>query len=499
TIIAGDHKTHINITCIKNISNGYILAGINQGILVFKGNSRYLITPRNYFSAFGHLFPGLKLIELPQQEVFKGQFPKIDDFFEYTKSDLWVLFSQPSSGFIFHFDLNRALAEGIRDYTVTTKVGNNNLGNKMRIIRTRENKIWIVSGHYNSGVITFDGRKWNSIKLSRIFGGDELHTCLMEAKDGSIWIGGLGKLYVFKDNKWRVYEAPQFPIPYSRIIFTESTQGIIWIAGVQNEVYYLDYSLKKWITYKDLNFECEASNGDKWFLSVDNRVILLRKGRWIAYSTKDSLIENPVKIVVTRSGMVWVAGSHHGVAATAYFDGEKWHKQLHPYLSWGIDYRDVFEASDGTIWFGASVDAQKEKGQLSGILRLQISRDRKFTWTHYSAAQGITQSNAYGIGQSKDGTIWMGGAHLLFFNGRNWERCRQGDKLNQYVNCIYSKRGQNLWVGSRFYGLFSYDGKAWKQYNANNELSSNSIISIFAVNDSCIWVATDNGISRFDG
>jgi len=499
TLIAGTSTVHTNISCIKYSSNGTILAGINQGILVFKDSKRYLITSKTYFVSFKQLFPDLKLIELPQYEAFQGQFPKVDDFFEYTKSELWVLFSQSSSGFIFRFDINKALNEGIKDYTITSKVLNNPLGNKMKIIKAKDNKIWIESGYYNSGVVTYDGKKWNSIKLGRIFGGDEQHTGIMEAKDGSIWIGGLGKLYVFKNNKWSLYEAPQLPIPYSKIIFTESSKGIIWIAGVQNEVYYLDYSLKKWATYKNLNLECEAPNGDKWFLTVDNRVVVQKKDKWFAYSAKDGLIENPVKIITTRSGQVWVAGSHHGIAATAYLDGGKWNMQLHPYLSWGIDYRDVFEAADGSIWFGGSVDAQKDKGQLSGILRLVISKDNKLTWTHFSAAQGIAQSNAYGIGQSKDGTMWMGGAKLLSFNGKSWERSNQLEVLNEYVNCIYSKEGQNLWVGSRFYGLFSYDGKSWNQYSANKGLSSNSIISIFAVSDTCVLVSTDNGICRFDG
>jgi len=499
TLIAGNNRTHTNVVSIKTISNDCILAGVNQGILIFKGSKRALITTKPYFNSFKQLFPDIKLIGLPDIDVFQKKLPKVDGFFEYSKSELWVLYSQTASGFILHFDVDKILSEGFKDYQITSQVGNNKLGTGLKIIKARDNKIWIISGHYSSEVITYDGKKWNSIKLSHIFGGDELHTCLMEAKDGSIWVGGLGKLYVYKNNKWSFYEAPQLPIPYSRIIFTESSKGIIWIAGVQNEVYYLDYSLKKWATYKNLNLECEAPNGDNWFLTVDNRAVVLRNNKWLAYSGKDSLIENPVKIITTRSGQVWVAGSHHGVAATAYLEGGKWHKQLHPYLSWGIDYRDVFEAADGSIWFGGSVDAQRDKGQLSGILRLQISKDNKFTWTHYSAAQGIAQSNAYGIGQSRDGKMWIGGARLHFFNGKNWERSTQLDVLNQYVNCIYSRQGQNLWVGSRFYGLFSYNGKTWNQYNANKGLSSNSIISIFSVNDSCVWVSTDNGICRFDG
>ncbi|NWJ50682.1 MAG: response regulator [Bacteroidetes bacterium] len=498
-LIKGTNLLQLNISCIKDISNGCILAGINQGILVFKGNQRSFITSDTYIRSFKQQYPDLKFIKLPQNKIFKNQSPRVDDITEYSNGDIWALFSQTNNGFIFQFNISKILAEGFKTYKIITKVNNVNLGNKLKILKARNNKIWIISGHYNSGILSFDGRRWNSIKLSRIFGGDELHTSVMEDKSGSIWIGGLSKIFVYRHNKWSLYEAPQLPIPYSRIIFHESTKDAIWIAGIQNEVYYFDNSLKKWTTYKNLNFECETSQGNRWFLSADNRVIVNNKNRWLSYSEKDSLIDTPIKIISTHNGQIWVAGSHKGVAATAYLDGKIWHKQLHPYLSWGIDYRAVFEATDGSIWFGASVDAQRDKGQLSGVLRLTISKGNRLKWTHYTSAQGINQSNAYGIGQSKDGTIWIGGTQLLSFTGKRWGAFNKPEELNQFVNCIYSSKGHNLWVGSRSYGLFSYNGNKWSQFDAETGLSSNSIISIYAVSDSSVWVSTDNGICRFDG
>ena len=458
-LIEGSNRLHINVSSIKDIANGCIIVGINQGILIFKGSQRIFISSKNYFSSFKQQYPDLKLIELPQEIVIQNQYPRVDDIIEYTSGNIWALFSERNSGFIFQFNINQVLSEGFKTFKIISEVNKVTLGNKLKIIKTRNNKIWIISGHYNSGILSYDGKSWSSIKLSRIFGGDELHTSILEDKEGSIWIGGLSKIFVLRNNKWSLYEAPQLPIPYSRIIFHESTRGVIWIAGMQNEVYYFDNSLKKWATYKNLNFECETAPGSKWFLTVDNHVVVNNKNSWLFYSVKDSLIDSPVKIIATHTGQVWVAGSHKGVAATAYFDGKIWHKQLHPYLSWGIDYRAVFEAVDGSIWFGASVDAQREKGQLSGVLRLTIGKGNQLKWTHYTSTQGINQSNAYGIGQSKDGTIWLGGTQLLSFKGKRWAPITEPENLNQFVNCIYSSKGHNLWVGSRSYGLFAYDGK----------------------------------------
>ena len=57
----------------------------------------------------------------------------------------------------------------------------------------------------------------------------------------------------------------------------------------------------------------------------------------------------------------------------------------------------------------------------------------------------------------------------------------------------------NLWIGSRNYGLYIYDGKTWKNYTIDDGLQSNSIIYIFPESENSIWVATDKGISKFDG
>lgn len=251
------------------------------------------------------------------------------------------------------------------------------------------------------------------------------------------------------------------------------------------------------MTYKNLNFECETQNGGQWYLDVKGRAIFKNKNnQWVAYDAQDGLIDAPVRLLVTSKGQVWAAGSHQGTAATAYFKNNKWYKQLHPKLSWGIDYRSVFEAADGSLWFGGSVDIEREKGQKSGVIQLLNPLSTTFEWRHFEGLKnGYNQTNSYGITQGPKGKIWTGGSNLLFFDGQKWAKT-ENERLANYINCL-SSTDDLLIVGSRYYGIFIYDGKTWTNYATESGLMN--IISIDAISNNNIWVATENSICHFDG
>jgi signal transduction histidine kinase/AraC-like DNA-binding protein len=490
---------NLNILCIKSLSDNSLLVGYNLGFILISGKNISFFTQQQNVDKVKNSFKGINVFTLPNEFMLDGAFPRIDDFFEKSPTELWVLISQSPVGAIFSFNPKETLISGRFSHKLVLDIDGNPLGHRQKILQTKDKSIWIISGNYSSGIFRFKNNRWQNIKPSQLFGGDELHTDILEMEDGSLWLGGLGKLFVFRNEKWSMYEPPLFPIPYSRVIFYESKKSSVWIAGQQNEAFRFDYSQKKWKTYKNLNYQGEDKQGKKYFLSSDNKVVIQNKQSWDYYDQHDSLMDAPVRLLITSKGEIWAAGSHRSIAATARFDGKKWHLKLHPKLSWGIDYRAVFEAADGSLWFGCAVDAMVKKGQLSGVVRLLPQSGNHEIWEHYPSALLNTQANAYGFAQSVDGRIWMGGTQLQYFDGKKWNIQPQPEQLKQFINCVYSPQNGKLWAGSRFYGLFCFDGKTWKTYNTDNGLTSNSIISIFAQNDSNVWAATDNDILKFDG
>ena len=58
---------------------------------------------------------------------------------------------------------------------------------------------------------------------------------------------------------------------------------------------------------------------------------------------------------------------------------------------------------------------------------------------------------------------------------------------------MFTSREGDLWVGSRQFGVFRYDGQAWQRYHVKDGLVANTIRSITQTADGTIWAATDHG------
>lgn len=488
-----------NIYKIREVSDGSVLLCSRIGLFAIKAGRpvRFFSSPA-YREALGRSLQQVEWVMLPDEVLRKRSFSNISDVAEMPGGRWWISITQDGYSLVLQIAPTTIEGGTIRDFQLIPSGSKKPFGETQTILQARDHSIWFSNNSTRIGLHRFDGSRWQYTELSTLFGGDEYTSDIVQSEDGVIWIGALGKLFMHKAGIWSQYKSPEFKIPANRIILAQSQQQQLWIGGHKSKVFRLDYSPQNWITYRNINFECEDKYGNQWFLDVEGRVIHRQGERWISYGEEDGLMDAPARVLVTSKGQVWVAGSHRGVAATAFFSDGKWERQQHPRLSWGIDYRAVFEAKDGSLWFGGSVDFFKEKGQLGGVIQLKNPTQTKFNWVHHPYHQnGLIQSNAYGIGQSPDGRIWIGGGNLSYFDGKAWHRPEQED-LRQFVNIVRSTKDQLL-VGSRYYGIFLFDGKKWTQYDMDSGLSSNTVISLFATSPQNIWAATENDIAHFDG
>lgn len=498
-ILSLEGSPEITFYEIRELSNGSLALCTRLGMIEIQKNRTF----RVFTSVVNRqaLSPALKnadWVMLPEGVLSNGSFLDISDVLELQDGNIWMSVTLESSSRVLQFNLDNIAGEAIQNFSIITPSGKNSFGETQRMLKAQDHSIWIVNSSTKIGIHKYDGKNWDYFELSDLFGGDEYITDIVQSLDGTIWVGALGKLYTYKKGIWEMYKSPDFKIPANRLMLTQSRNNNIWIGGHKSKVFRLDYSSSRWMTYKNLNFQCESDRNEQWFLNLQGNVIKRQGNIWIAYSTEDGLIDAPVRVITTTKGQIWAAGSHNGVAATAYYDDGKWHRQLHPKLSWSIDYRAVFEAKDGSLWFGGGVDFFKEKGQLGGVLQLKNPTDKELNWIHHKYHEnGLLQSNAYGIGQSPDGRIWIGGGNLYYFDGQTWDRPDQA-YLRQFVNVVNSTSNLLL-VGSRYYGIFIYDGKEWKQFDTDSGLASNTIISLHADAPNSIWAATENDIAHFDG
>jgi signal transduction histidine kinase/DNA-binding response OmpR family regulator len=377
------------------------------------------------------------------------------------------------------------------------------------IERNSRGQVFIVSGKGTGMLNVYKDKKWEQQSFKDRFGVDDKHTSVLKLKDGSVLVAGLGRVFIFKSNKWRMFENPALPFPPNRLVVYQTKNEGLWVIGVSNEVWRIDLSYKRWITIKDLLFQTEDHNGNKWFIRSDGVVVksdsLMKE--WITYDRSDGLMELASVIFVTKRGVVWAGGSHKQSAATAYFNGEKWIKQLNPQLGWGIDRRAVYETNKGSLWFGSCTDPFFEKGQIGGLIEYTFKGDGddgKIDYNYHYADDNFKLRSIYGMGETKGNILWAGQLGFYSYNQSThiWKKITEPHGLDEnFVDCISTSSYGDLWVGTRTNGLFCLNNKTgkWEHFTIKNGLSSNTIVNILTEKNGSVWVATDRDIAYFDG
>ncbi|NJC24935.1 response regulator [Neolewinella antarctica] len=375
-----------------------------------------------------------------------------------------------------------------------------NIRGGIDMAETETGDLWVVSRAHDLGVQHFDGRRWTSVLLSDTFGGVNSQSSVLACSDGTIWVDGHGRFFRLSEGDWKMYEYPEVNISTaSRFTFYETADKSVWVLGFMSEVFRFDNTFDTWATYENLNFQLETDDGTSWFIGARGGVVQKRFGNWQISGTEAGLMNQPVRVFTTSYGEMWAVGSHEGVAATAYLNDDGWKMKLHPRVSWGIDYRAVFEDRDGSLWFGCGVDIKPEAGHLGGVLELRSPQRNKTEWIHHATAPGDYLNSCYGIGQSSDGVLWFGGKKLHYFSEGEWGEATGFDWLGGHIDVVQNAPDGTLWVGTRYHGIAIYDGKEWRRHTVDDGLPSNNIISIDASDPGNVWVATYGGVCHYDG
>lgn len=382
------------------------------------------------------------------------------------------------------------------------------------ILPLQDGSVWVAYGAQSGHLNVFDGRAWKATPLADSGVAGDCGSAI-QSRDGVVWLSGRYTLAACRQGRWHHYTKPAVPIPYATNFLLQTADGALWIAGTGTEILRLDYQTSRWLTLRDLNFQWESPTGAQWFLHREGRIVVQQDNRWTSYGVEDGVIDKPVALIGTRSGDVWVAGSHLESAATSRFSGQKWTRYLHDEFAWGIDWRAVYEARDGSVWFGAAVDSSGPPEHRDGILQFRDGQ-----WLHHHqpgrafkagsdedpqtllpATQRPEPIGKYLLlGESRDGKLWAGRNVLVYRESGTWNRFVPPPELRfGIIETMLTTGAGELWLGTRQFGALRYDGANWTQHQGKGSLVANSVRNLAETTDGTIWAATDRGVSRFDG
>ena len=361
-----------------------------------------------------------------------------------------------------------------------------------------ENSLWVTSGNANIMLLQYQIReeKWKSIDLKGV-GGDNVQTSITETSDGSLWIGGHSKLYSLTSTGWKVYQYPEVSLPLSYTEIYCDRYDNLFIFGNNGSLLKLDLSAKTFNTFLGLNFQCNTPDGKFWFTTNTGEIACCDQSMkyFQKYTRSDGLMDMVMSMHYSPKSGLWAAGSSTGKAAVARFTGSHWSLTTFPDLYLGIAYNGICELGDSAVAFPVNgileLDNTNFKG---GFVAFNYKRS---IWRKFSS--NMVPQRIPSIGQTSNGNLWFSGNSLVMYDGKSNHQIELPAKSLSWTDDIGITPSDHIWVAQGGTGLFYNDGKKWTRYTTFNGLASNMVTNLYVENDSSVYVASDKGISYFDG
>ncbi|MBP5331713.1 MAG: HD domain-containing protein [Lachnospiraceae bacterium] len=142
-----------------------------------------------------------------------------------------------------------------------------------------------------------------------------------------------------------------------------------------------------------------------------------------------------------------------------------------------------------------SVRADEEgKHHIGSYLQDAIRDYTNYSMTVYDASNGLMNSSANAIAETKDGFIWIGISNgLVRYDGRSFERIDPTGNISNVLS-LYTDSADRLWVGTSYSGAIVLSGNETKTYDRTNGLESLTVKAIAEDKNGNIYLGTNTGI-----
>jgi signal transduction histidine kinase/ligand-binding sensor domain-containing protein len=360
----------------------------------------------------------------------------------------------------------------------------------LSIIEDRNGKLWFGDS-YSEGLSILD-KKTGKYTYSRY---DELNpyslltnkiNTIYEDRNGTIWIGtiiGLNKYSPGKSKFNRYYSNLNQPnsLSFNNVLcFEESKNGSVWIGtdggGLNNfdrltgkfTHYTHNPSDRNSISSNAIISLCEDTEGTLWIGTYDGGLGRFKNNKFDAFFPDKN---NPYAI---SSRHIW----------------------------------NVLEDSKKNLWV-ATLN--------SGLDLFDRESGRFYNYYHDSIAQNFLIANSInGLFEDSRQHLYIttaGGVSVIDLNEVDFTTSPPGIQFRNYiydagsnslssinVYCTNEDKNGNIWFGTFGSGLDMLDAETglFTNYSTSNGLPGNSITSILVDDFNNLWLATDNGLARFN-
>jgi len=386
--------------------------------------------------------------------------------------------------------------------------------------QTADRYLWIGT---TGGLVRFDGERFQTFNRENTPAFSENNVfSLTVSRDHTLWIGmeGGGLIRYRKGIFQRFSVREGLTSGFVRAI-REDSQGRLWL-GTDEGLFRLD-NLR--LHRVDKNGEipaiavhaiCEDRLGQLWV--GGSKLFRIHGESSTEFVLAGETSQNRVKsIAQTHDGTIWV-GTVSGLQKLA--EGDRSFKAVHEVQG---TVRVLHETSDGTLWIGTighglftyrdghiSRIAVSDPLPSNTVLNLFEDIERNIwigtqggmvrlieTPVRTVPLPDASDSDAETIYQDTNGDLWVAAVNLFRVHGGKAEKYSFPGISGVRVRNVFRDREGALWIGTEGRGAFRLVGSKLIRYSTQEGLVNNFVRAFLHGRDGSIWIATDEGVSRW--
>ena len=386
--------------------------------------------------------------------------------------------------------------------------------------QTADRYLWIAT---TGGLVRFDGERFQTFNRDNTLAFTENNVfCLVVSRDHTLWIGMEGGgLIRYRDGAFRQFSIREGLTNGFVRAMKEDSQGRFWV-GTDNGLFRLeDEQLRRVdnsarIPAIAVHAIHEDRQGELWV--GGSRLLRVSGDSATEYPLQGEASQNRVKsITETADGTKWV-----GTVSGLQRMGPKDHSfRSVPEVKGTV--RVLHETFDGTLWIGTigrglliyrdghfSRIAVPDPLPSNTVLNLYEDVERNIwigtqggmvrlikTPVRTVPLPDASDSDAETIYQDTNGDLWVAAVNLFrVHNGKAAAYAFPGISGVRVRNVFRDREGA-LWIGTEGKGAFRQDGRRLIHYSTQEGLVNDFVRAFLQGQDGNVWIATDEGVSRW--
>jgi ligand-binding sensor domain-containing protein/signal transduction histidine kinase len=386
--------------------------------------------------------------------------------------------------------------------------------------QTADRYLWIGT---TGGLVRFDGERFQTFNRDNTPAFTDNNVfCLTVARDNTLWIGMEGGgLIRYRDGVFRSYASSDgLTNGFVRVVY-QDTKGRI-LVGTDSGLFLLSGDRLERIDNTQnipaiaVHAIHEDRQGQLW--TGGSRFLRLTDNAAFEYQLGGEASQNRVKSIMdTQDGTIWV-GTVSGLQQKAAQDDSF---RRVPEVKGTV--RVLRETSDGTLWIGTIghglfiyrknrftefaasdplpsntvlnlfEDAEKNiwVGTQGGMLRLIETPVRTVK------LPDAADSDAETVYQDWNGDLWVAAVNLFQVHDGKAAPYQFPGISGVRVRNVFRDREGALWIGTEGRGAYRQVGQRLIHYSTSEGLVNNFIRAFLQGRDGSVWIATDEGVSRW--